>query len=182
MMKESQRLGLVSSIVRRLNEAGSWTGRMHIQKLVYFAQDLLGLPSDYEFILYQRGPYSFDLDADIRSLRSIGAVEISPAPPYGPSYRTTSFGGDIIRLSPVGEEMDEQLARLAETLGPKHAKDLELLATTLYVVNEGHVLDEEIVGRVVSLKPQFTRDEAQKAIQDVRQLQGQFERGREPKD
>jgi hypothetical protein len=28
---------------------------MHIQKFVYFAQELLALPSDYEFILYQRG-------------------------------------------------------------------------------------------------------------------------------
>jgi len=174
MMKESQRLGLLSSIVQMLEQAGSWTGRMHIQKSLYFAQQLLGLPSIYEFVLYQRGPYSFDLDADIRSLRSIGAVEISPAPPYGPSYSTTPLGRDTIRLSPVQAEMTEKLTRLANVLGPRHARELELLATTLYVMNEGLDSDEDIIARVAELKPRFEKDEAEKAIRDVAQIREQF--------
>jgi len=179
-MKESEKLGLLSSIVQMLREAGSWTGRMHIQKLVYFAQELLGLPSNYEFVLYQRGPYSFDLDADIRSLRSIGTVEISPAPPYGPRYGITELGRGIVRLSPVGEEMNETLADLAERLGPKHAKELELLATTLYVMSEGCDSDDDIVRRVVSLKPQFDKDEAKKAMEEVREIREQFSMGDRP--
>src|SRR4030043_155856 len=99
IMRESQKLGLLSSIVRKLNQVDSWTGRMHIQKFIYFAQELLGLPSGYDFILYQRGPYSFDLDTEIRSLRSIGAVEITlREPPYGPSYSITGLGEVISKL------------------------------------------------------------------------------------
>lgn len=172
--KESERLGLLASLVQMLDEAGSWTGRTHIQKLVYLAQELLGLESGYEFVLYQRGPYSFDLDADIRSLRSIGAVDLNPLPPYGASYFRTSLGESVSKLSPVGEKLNDKLTQLAKTLGPKQASELELLATTRYVLAEGHKLDKDIITRVRSLKPQFREDEAQKALEDVRQLQARF--------
>jgi len=173
-MKEGQKLRLLASVVQMLDEAGSWTGRMHIQKFLYFAQDLLGLESGYEFVLYQRGPYSFDLDADIRSLRSIGAVDITPMPPYGPSYGATRLGKVLGKRAPVTEQMVANLRALASELGPKQARDLELLATTLYVLNQGSQSKKAIVRRVISLKPQFSEDDAEKAIQQVRQIQAAF--------
>jgi uncharacterized protein YwgA len=173
-MKESQKLGLLSSIVRKLNQADSWTGRMHIQKFIYFAQELLGVPLSYDFILYQRGPYSFDLDTEIQSLRSIGAVEIRARPPYGPSYSSTGLGEVISRLSAVDGETDDRLTALAKELGPKQAKDLELLATTLYVLKERGRPDPDVVTRVLSLKPQFSKDQAEDALQKVRELQARF--------
>ncbi len=174
-MKESQRLGLLTSIVQMLNEAPSWTGRMHIQKLVYLGQQLLALESGYEFVLYQRGPYSFDLDADIRSLRSIGAVEIMPAPlPYGPKYVRTSAGEAVSTLSPVQDALNQNLAALAKELGPKTASELELLATTHYVLHGDYESDKDIVNRVVSLKPQFTPDDVVDALEQARQLEGRF--------
>lgn len=177
MMKESQRLGLLASIIQMLNDADSWTGRMHIQKLVYLAQRLLRLQSEYEFVLYQRGPYSFDLDADIRSLRSIGAVDIRPAPlPYGPKYLRTSLGGAISKLNPVEEELNDNLATLASELGPKTASELELLATSHYVLHEGlSETDKDIVDRVVSLKPQFPPDQVEQALEQVRELEARFQ-------
>ena len=174
-MKPSEKLGLLSSMVRKLHEAGSWTGRMHIQKFVYFAQELLALPSDYDFILYQRGPYSFDLDTEIRSLRSIGAVEITlREPPYGPSYSSTVLGEALDKRSAVDARTDDKLTELANVLGPKPAKDLELLATTLYVLRKEHRSEPDVVKRVLSLKPQFSKDQAEKALQEVRELQARF--------
>lgn len=174
-MKEGKRLRLLASVVQMLNEAESWTGRMHIHKLLYFAQQLLGLDSEYEFVLYQRGPYSFDLDADIRSLRSIGAVEIAPMPPYGPSYRATPLGEVLGKRAPVTEEMVAKLQALAKELGPRQARDLELLATTLYVLNnERPKSGKATVERVLSLKPQFSEDDAESAIQQVKQIQAAF--------
>ncbi len=174
-MKESERLGLLVSVVQMLDEAGSWTGRMHIQKLVYFAQDLLGLQSDYEFVLYQRGPYSFDLDADIRSVRSIGAVDIKPSPPYGPSYFRTSLGEAISKLSPVEKELNDKLIALAKELGPPTAGQLEKLATTHYALHhETHESDKDIINRVVSLKPHFTADQVEQALEQVRQMEVRF--------
>ena len=175
-MNESQRLGLSASIIHMLNEAKSWTGRMHIQKLIYLAQCLFGLPSGYEFVLYQRGPYSFDLDADIRSLQSLGAVDIRPSPaPYGPTYVRTGLGEAISQLNPLGPEQVRKLMALAKELGPKTASELELLATTYYVLHEGaHESDKDIVSRVIALKPQFTSDQAETALDQVRQLESRF--------
>jgi uncharacterized protein YwgA len=174
-MKESEKLRLLASVVQMLSEAGSWTGRMHIHKLLYFAQELLGLDSEYEFVLYQRGPYSFDLDADIRSLRSIGAVDITPQPPYGPSYSVTELGKVLSKPSPVEEPMIAKLRELASELGPKQAKELELLATTLYVLNnERPESDKAAIGRVIRLKPQFSEDAAKNALEQVRQIQERF--------
>ena len=175
-MKEGQRLRLSASVVQMLNEAESWTGRMHIHKLLYFAQELLGLDSEYEFVLYQRGPYSFELDADIRSLRSIGAVDITPKPPpYGPSYGVTDLGKVLGKPSPVGDPMVAKLRELAKELGPRHATELELLATTLYVLsNERPESDKATVARVLSLKPQFSEDQAENALQQVKQIRERF--------
>jgi uncharacterized protein YwgA len=166
-MRDSERLSLLTRVVGALNEAGSWTGRMHIHKLIYFAQKLIGLRSDYEFILYQRGPYSFDLDADIRSVRSLSAVDIIPKPPYGPTYVVTPSGVNLALEAPIDAKEDAKLVQLAHTLGPKAARDLELLATTLYVTTEADYTDDAAIERVITLKPQFNAAQAKEALAQV---------------
>ena len=124
-MNEGERLAALSSVIQMLTETLSWTGRMHIQKMVYFAQRLLGFPTGYEFVLYQRGPYSFELDADIRSLRATGAVDIKPTPPpYGPSYFRTPLGEELEERSPITQGLRDLLKDLARRLGPKTAAEL----------------------------------------------------------
>ena len=96
-------------------------------------------------------------------------------PPYGPSYRATALGEVLGKRAPVTEEMVAKLQALAKEVGPKQAKELELLATTLYVLNnERPESDKATVERVLSLKPQFSEDDAEKAIQQVRQIQAAF--------
>ena len=170
-MNEGERLAALTSVIQMLRDAESWTGRMHIQKLVYFAQKLVQLPTEYEFVLYQRGPYSFDLDADIRSLRAIGAIDISPAPPYGPSYFRTPLGEEMEEQSPITESLRDSLTGLAQHLGPKKAVELELLATAQYALGEGHQSEEDIVSRVISLKPHFSPPEVRRGLEEVRELQ-----------
>ena len=173
-MNDSERLALVASVVAMLRSAGSWTGRMHIQKLIYIGQEFGIVSPAYEFVLYQRGPYSFDLDSDIRELRSIGAVDIRPAPPYGPTYVTTGIGALMAEASPVREDAAVKLGELAGKLGSKQAKDLELLATTLFVIEEGNDVKEDIIDRVTELKPHFDREAIEGAIREVEELQSQF--------
>ena len=174
-MNETQKMGLVALAIERLSEASSWTGRTHIQKYLYFAQKLLRLNSAYDFVLYQRGPYSFELDSDIRSLRAIGGAEILPKPdPYGPTYVATSSGRALIRHAPVDDTLRIRLDELAQILGPRPARELELIATTLYVLEENHGSDRHVVKRVRSLKPHFSNDEIEGAITEVRALQKKF--------
>ena len=170
-MRESEKLGVLAMAISLLKNTGSWTGRIHIQKYLYFAQELLDVETGYEFVLYQRGPYAFDLDADIRSLRSIGAADILPNPPYGPTYVVTPSGEALADNAPISENLKSKLRLLAGSLGgSKKARDLELLATTLYVMREGHEDDEDISTRLLTLKPHFKEGEARTAIEEVRAL------------
>lgn len=171
-MTEGERLELLLSFIRMLRDVGSWTGRTHIHKFVFFVQALLDVSSDYNFVLYQRGPYSFDLDADIRTLRSIRAVDILPNHPYGPTYFHTR---EPTQMRSIGPEATAQLNELAKILGPRNAADLELLATTLWAMEEGITADEDIVQRVLSLKPQFSKEEVEGAVKTVREIRGRFE-------
>jgi uncharacterized protein YwgA len=174
-MNEVERMGLLVRVVELLNNAGSWTGRTHIQKFVYFAQETLGLESNYEFILYQRGPFSFDLDDDIRSLRSVGGVDIASAPPYGPSYHPTPFGKSLIDKARISPDMEIRLATLAYVLSSqKTARDLELLGTTLFAMSEGQLSQEDVVLRVMDLKPHFTRHQVNQAFASVLQIRNRL--------
>src|SRR4051794_16995837 len=81
-----------ASIVLRLSEAlrqrGSWTGETHIQKATYFLQELLQLPTGFEFVLYKHGPFSFDLRATLTFMEAEDLVCWQPRPyPYGPSLQ-----------------------------------------------------------------------------------------------
>jgi hypothetical protein len=71
-------------------------------------------------------------------------------------------------------ETSQRLNELAAQLGMKQAKDLELLATTLYVVAQGFTATEDIIGRVGDLKPQFERERIELAIAEVGELKSAF--------
>jgi len=147
---------------------------MHIQKLIYIAQELEVIPPAYDFVLYQRGPYSFGLDSDIRELRSFGAVDIRPAPPYGPTYEVTALGEKIGSSAPIDAQAANRLRDLSKRLGIKQAKDLELLATTLFAMEEGKTAKEDIITRVSELKPQFKREPIEQAVSEVNNLKSSF--------
>ena len=177
-MKEIERQALLSQLVRALHKAGSWAGRMHIQKYTYLSKKLLGLPVDYDFILYQRGPYSFDLDSDIRSLRSQGYLEIERMPaPYGPRYSTTMAGEQLAeKLASLGDPLSTSLQELAESLASKDATDMELLATAFFVQeDEAHGSQRQRVARLIELKPHFDNVQATRAFAEVRQLRETFQ-------
>jgi hypothetical protein len=70
--------------------------------------------------------------------------------------------------------MEQNVGKLAHLLGPKPASELELLATTYYVLDEADRSDDDIVERVLSLKPQFNKVAAHEALAEIRQLKKQF--------
>jgi hypothetical protein len=43
-------------LARRLEEQGSWSGETHVQKAAYLVSELLAVPFDFDFILYDMLP------------------------------------------------------------------------------------------------------------------------------
>jgi uncharacterized protein YwgA len=137
--------------VRALNKANSWTGRIHIHKLLFIVKALdLGNPP-FNFELYQYGPYSRRLDFLIAEMEDSGELDKTyPAPGYGPKY---TLGASIGKTD---DDEFEVLGRVANELGNCDSKDLELIATCLWVERIERVeSDPLIVDRVAQIKPKY---------------------------
>ena len=71
-MNRLQRAAVLLTLLEQLQARGSWCGETHVQKSVYFLQDLLQVPLGFEFVLYKHGPYSFDLNDEITAVQLHG--------------------------------------------------------------------------------------------------------------
>lgn len=95
-MNRLQRAAVITRLLDELHQQGSWCGETHVQKSVYFLQALLNVPTDYEFILYKHGPFSFELKDALSEFRADGLIDLIAQPyPYGPSYDATETGKKI---------------------------------------------------------------------------------------
>ena len=173
-MEKLQRSALVLTLARRLKANGSWCGETHIQKTVYFLQELARVPLDYEFILYKHGPYSFDLTEDITAMQANLLLKLEAQPyPYGPSYRITDSGERLERrYASVIDEYNRQIEFIAGSLGNKKVVELERLGTALFVTLEGATDGQAAarIQRIQQLKPHISRNEACDAVSLVDNL------------
>ena len=94
-MDQLQRASLIIDLIEKLTEKGSWCGETHIQKAVYFLQELTKVPMGFNFILYKHGPFSFDLRDELAAMRAYRLLEIELRPPYGPGLFPTESGTNI---------------------------------------------------------------------------------------
>ena len=172
-MNRIKRAAILCDLINRMRAAGSWAGETHIQKAVFLLQDLLEVPTEYPFILYKHGPYSFDLCDDLTSFCADGMLDLQiQAPPYGPRYAATALG-DKVR-----EEYPETLAkhkcalqRAADAIGDKTVGEVERLATALYVTKRAKDRhDESVQSRAEHLnrlKPHVSVEVAVKAVEEI---------------
>lgn len=152
---DPKRAAWVAAAATALNHYGSWTGRVHIHKHLFITKTLkLGDPP-FEFVLYDYGPYSFDLDQTVTELELFGYLMRSyPQPGYGPRYVPTLQGLEWVQ----GLEASELLAvkRVAQELGNRNSQALELIATCLWFEHRENVSgDDQVVQRVQQAKPKY---------------------------
>ncbi len=170
-MKRFQKASVVLTLGNQLRSHGSWTGETHVQKATYIMQELLGVPSDFEFILYKHGPFSFDLRALLSSMEADGFIRWQPQFPYGPSMAPGESADQLLRQFPKKpREYQEQIEFVARKLGPYRVAELEKLATALYVTQERNGTRRERAARICELKPHISKAEAQWAVTELDQL------------
>jgi uncharacterized protein YwgA len=147
-------LGAADALIRHR----SWTGRIHIQKHLFLTQLLQLARPPFDFVLYDYGPYSFELDEQIGCLEMFGLLERSyPQPGYGPRYTPTPPGLVLAAQLPGPDRA--ALNRVGETLGDRNSQDLELIATCLWFEKREGLSDRKVVvARVKEAKPKY--DEA----------------------
>lgn len=153
-----------------LNRHGSWTGRIHIHKHLFITQVLNLAHPPFEYVLYDYGPYSFELDQEIVNLELFGLLSRSyPKAGYGPRYEPTPPG--LALAQNLGPHKGQAVERVAQHLGDKKSQDLELIATCLWFDYKEQVRSvNDIVTHVQQIKPKYAEAAIRKGLDDARAL------------
>lgn len=169
-MNRLKRAALLTRLIERLRERGSWCGETHVQKSTLFLQDLMEVPLGFDFILYKHGPFSFDLRDELTGLRADDLIKLEPQWPYGPRIASTERSKYIQRMySKTLAKYDERIAFVAKKLGNKGVADLERLATAFFVTQRakrGASVDQR-AEQLIEIKPHISRENAIVAIEQV---------------
>ncbi len=172
-MENLKRASIILELLDQLKENGSWCGETHIQKAMFFLQEMAEVPTGFTYILYKHGPFSFDFRDELTSLRADGLLELTPQPyPYGPSLSVTRIGESLKERFPrTLERYQDKIDFIAETLGDKGVTELERLATALYVIKELREENVRIISeRIRELKPHITPEQAREAAEKVKEM------------
>ncbi|MBI3979121.1 MAG: hypothetical protein HY331_13130 [Chloroflexi bacterium] len=173
------RIGLISYLADRMKGTSPQFGKTALVKVVYILQEHKGVPCDYQFSLYNHGPFSSQILSDLDYADFIGVVDVV--------YRESGYGGYVIepgeeasvaqgRARAFLEQHREAISSVTDQFGRCSAKELELRATTLYVQKDASQRNapltlEQLARQVRLIKPQFSDREVLAAIGKLEDLQ-----------
>lgn len=163
----------ILAVVERLNAAGSWTGRTHVQKALYLLNDAAGCSLPFEFVLYKHGPYSFDVDAELEQMKSYAAIAATPRAPAGVTLFPASNAQYVKDRSPLNQGMLEHIDHICSFVGRMDVHKLEALSTAVWIETREQLRDEQkVADRLVELKPHVSRHDAKQAYHCAAKLKG----------
>ncbi len=161
---------IIGRAIEALRGAGSWCGETHIQKTLYVAKTVFGVPFSATFVLYKHGPYSFSLTGLLTSMRADRVIKmVSQGHQYGPSFDLEDrIKPVMVRYGQLLKEANDGIERAAKFLGPKNVAELERLATAIYVWQKnGNRKESQRAEELNRLKPHISLDAALSAVTDA---------------
>lgn len=174
-MESIKRQVVILSLIEFMKNYDSWCGETHIQKSLYFLQTMLDVPTEFEYILYKHGPFSFELRDNLGEMRGNMLVDLRNRSPYGPSYWATETGKALIERYPKTATMyQKEIDFIAQHFSNLGVAELERLATALFITKKEEELIEDCAKRINEIKPHISVDVAAKAIQEVEKLAKDF--------
>ncbi|NJL27777.1 MAG: hypothetical protein HC897_07705 [Thermoanaerobaculia bacterium] len=170
-MEEPEREAFILYLIDGLRRRDSWCGETHVQKTVFFLQELDGIDLGFNYILYKYGPFSFDLRDQLSYLRADRLIELDIQEPYGPRFRLTDSGRRVVsRYSSSLEPSRAALEGAADRLASDNVATLERYATALYLWRHWQQetpTSSEVVKRLVEVKPHVSHEQAKDAVEKV---------------
>ena len=152
MNTQEFRLAILHRMISELKGAG----KTRLQKLGYFLQEAMGIPTTYSFRMHHYGPYAEALETDIARLSLTGYIEIEPDS-QGYGFHIKAIDDPLEEWSRLVEPYIEAIGRAIGVFGNRQTHELEL-AATIHFVNSllTDASTDEVLVRVKSLKPRFT--------------------------
>ena len=166
-MTSGERRTLVSALVKTMRDKDSWAGETHIQKCIFFLQEMLNVPLGYQFVLYKHGPYSFDLRNELAAMRALLYLEVEPRSGYGPSFTLGHWGR---KAADKSFNHSDEVEFVCDEISTKDVRSLERISTAFFIQSEpdnSELNSVEVAKRVIELKPHISFGEARVAVSEV---------------
>ncbi len=77
-MERLEQFAILGRLIEKMHEHGSWCGETHVQNVPISSNMVRHVPTDFDFVLYKHGPYSFDLSDALGTMRANSIVSIEP--------------------------------------------------------------------------------------------------------
>lgn len=173
MMKRLQKAALISEMLDRMIEKGSWAGETHLQKCIFFLQEMRDVSTGYIFQIHHYGPYSFDLSDEIVQLKGDRLIVPFYRPyPYGPSLASSEASCHLRKYFPKTlRRYTDDIEFVIKHFGDLNANKLGALSTAyFFILQDKTSSDEEIAKKVNKAKPYISIPEGMEATKKVREI------------
>lgn len=160
-MDEKAKFGVIAWILSRLDEKRLYYGTVIAQKIMYFLQEGFGVDLGYHFYFYHYGPYSDELDRDLKIMKLYQIISIGYDPKeLGYSIKLESEANIYLDYAkPIINKYSKNISEVVELFGNLRPADLELLSTIHYVnTNNKKLRKITRIEKVQKLKPKFSID------------------------
>ena len=154
MNTQELRLAILHKMISEMEDAG----KTQLQKLGYFLQEALDVPTKYPFKMHHYGPYAEALETDTARLRLAGYVDIQPDL-QGDGFHITPIDSPPEAWSQLICPYNQSISRAIETFRDWQTHELELAATIHFVRKLlSDAPKNEVVNKVNALKPKFDKE------------------------
>jgi hypothetical protein len=168
---EADRSAIILELAAQLRAHGSWAGETHVQKAAYVMQELLGVPSEFRFVLYKHGPFSFELRDFLNRMETWGYIRFEEQPyPYGPKIIEGDLPAMLRSESDAPKLYGKGIEFVARQLGMCNVSELERISTALFIERDSSVSAEERAERLNTLKPHVSLKEASRAFERLEEI------------
>lgn len=167
-MNDLQRSAVVATLVKECRARNAFCGETMVQKSVFFLQELLHVPLEFDYQLYIYGPFSFELQRHLSSMMADDMIAVRPME-YGSTFEPAEQVAYLERHSANTIAAHRHAVEFVlEHLAGRGVKQLERVATALYftVKTEGASVDSR-AAKVCEVKPHITADEARTAVEEI---------------
>jgi hypothetical protein len=169
-MKTRKREALITALAEKLVDHGSWCGETHLQKATFLLQELLEVPTEYEYRLHNYGPFSYDLRSDLTEMRGDELLVLVPQPrPYGPKLLPGKRAEQIKASFPKTlRRYEQQLDWVGDKISAKGVGTLERLTTAYWVTkHDPGASAADRAKQLQEIKPHVPVEAAQEAVETV---------------
>lgn len=165
---ELRESAIIAAFIDRATSAKRFCGETFIQKSTFFLKELFKVPFEPKFRLYYYGPFSFDLRDRLHSMEADDIVRVKPHE-WGATYVPGDRFAMLQRQFPVTlRKHEKEIDFVVRELAPLGVKDLEPLATALFITRDAsHESVEARAHKLHEVKPHIDMQAARQSVSKI---------------